>query len=451
MFICSECGYKTVKWLGKCPECSSWESFSQSKEMKKNEFVEFLEKSTPKLFKDIKEKSYIRITTKMQEFDRILGGGLVKGEVVLVGGEPGVGKSTLLLQAAGILSSANKVLYVSAEESPQQVGLRAKRLGIELDGLYILNEDNIFDIYKHIKEYKFDIVIIDSIQVVFHPKLEVPRGSVGQVRGCSEFLTRLAKHEGITFFIIGHVTKEGALAGPKMMEHIVDCVLYFEPEVTSSYRILRASKNRFGPTGEVAVFEMTSAGLKEVTVLSDIFLPHKDKPVAGSCIGCILEGLKPLLLELQSLVVKSSFGMVRRRSIGFDFNRFSLLVAVIEKRLKISLVNQDVFLNVAGGMKITDPAADLAAVCAVVSSYREEAFESNTVFIAELGLAGELRPVSNIGLRLKEVEKGGFKKCFIPSGNLKEISDNSYSFEVVGLESLKEVLDLRRRAKGVRP
>jgi len=398
--------------------------------------------SSPQLLGEIENEDNLRIPTGTSEFDRILGGGLIKGEVVLVGGEPGVGKSTLLLQVAGLISRNSKVFYVSAEESPQQVNFRAKRLKSDFNNLYIIDDDNILNIYRYFEEYKFNTVIIDSIQAVHNPEIDNPRGSINQIRSCAEFLTRFAKTKGVSIIIVGHVTKEGSLAGPKILEHIVDCVLYFEPELSSHYRILRAVKNRFGSTGEMAVFEMTSVGLKEVKVLSDIFLPHKDNPVSGSCVSCAMEGLRPILIELQALVSKATFGMVRRRSVGFDFNRFSLLTATAEKRLKVPLVTQDIFLNVAGGVRITDPAVDLAVVCAIVSSFKEKELGKGGVFIGEVGLAGELRPVSNITFRLKEIQRGGFMKCYIPKGNVKEIDKSIYSFDIVGLESAKEVLEL---------
>ena len=442
MFICSECGYKSVKWIGRCPVCNSWESFSEEKSKVSKGRTSFQAESSPQLLGRIENEDNLRIPTGIAEFDRILGGGLIKGEVVLVGGEPGVGKSTLLLQVAGLISRNNKVLYVSAEESPQQVNLRAKRLKFNFDNLYIIDDDNIVNIYTHFEKYKFSTIIIDSIQVVHNPDIDNPRGSINQIRNCAEFLTRFAKTKGVSIIIVGHVTKEGSLAGPKILEHIVDCVLYFESEVSSHYRILRAVKNRFGSTGEMAVFEMTSSGLKEVKVLSDIFLPHKDNPVSGSCVSCAMEGLRPILIELQALVSKATFGMVRRRSVGFDFNRFSLLTATVEKRIKIPLAAQDIFLNVAGGVRITDPAVDLAVVCAIVSSFKEKELEKGAVFIGEVGLAGELRPVGNIAFRLKEVQRGGFIKCYIPKGNTKEIDNSIYSFDIVGLESAKEVLEL---------
>lgn len=442
MFSCIECGYQSIKWLGRCPHCNSWESFEEKNlrlSKKSKQKIDFLEKTPPKLLSQVKEDKHVRYKTGISEFDKILGGGVITGEVVLVGGEPGIGKSTLLLQIASSLASNKKTLYLSAEESACQVQIRAKRLDCNFDKLYILNEDNLLDIYSYIEKEKFEVVIIDSIQVIFHPEVDSPRGSLNQIRFCSEFLTRCAKAKGVSFFIVGHVTKEGVMAGPKLLEHIVDCVLYFESEMRSHYRILRASKNRFGSTGEVAVFEMMASGLKEVESLSDIFLPHKDNVIPGSCIGCVVEGTKPMLLELQALVTKSSFGMVRRKCLGFDYNRFSLLIAAIEKRAKILLGNQDIFLNVAGGMKITDPAADLAVVLSIISSFKDKQLQSNSLFIGEVGLGGELRPVSHINLRLKEAAKGGFKKCFIPKGNLKEVNKES-SLEIISLESIKNIL-----------
>ncbi len=440
MFQCTKCGYKSVKWLGRCPVCEEWESFEEEKVSSGKNELDFLEKYPPRPLKEIQQEPYLRTSTGWEEFDRVLGGGLVKGEVVLVGGVPGVGKSTLLLQVASSLSGDRKVLYVSAEESVQQVNFRARRLGADGENLYILNEDDITAIYRYITEGKFDIVIVDSIQVVHNPHLESLRGSPNQLRACTEFFTRMAKSMGVVVILVGHVTKEGIIAGPKLLEHIVDCVLYFETEPNSPYRLLRAAKNRFGSTGEMAVFEMTSQGLKEVKVLSDIFLPHKKNPISGSCIACVIEGIKPILLELQALVTRSNFGMVRRRSLGFDFNRMSLLVAIIEKRLKMSLSTQDIFLNVAGGIKITDPAADLAALVAIVSSFKEEKIGFNTVFIGEVGLGGELRPVSNINMRLKEVLKGGFEVCFIPEGNKRELEGTFSSINIIPASSIKDVL-----------
>jgi DNA repair protein RadA/Sms len=444
MFFCANCGYKSVKWLGKCPLCSGWETFSEEKEDSQTDIIR--EKSSPVLIKNFKKQNCQRITCGINELDKILGGGLVSGEIVLVGGEPGVGKSTLLLEIASRLSASHKTLYVSAEESPEQVVLRAQRLSTNFDNLYVLGEDNLEAIYTHIKEQDFKFVIVDSIQVVYSEKYEGSKGSVSQIKGCADYLTQIAKSQGVIIFVIGHVTKEGIIAGPKLLEHIVDCVLYFEGELLSNYRILRATKNRFGPSGDIAVFEMISSGLKEVNKTADLFLPHLTERISGSAVICIIEGLRPILVELQSLVSKASFGVVRRRSLGFDFNRFSLLVAIIEKRLKLSLSSEDIFLNVAGGLRISDPAADLGAVMAIISSCRERELPLEDVFIGEVGLGGELRRVNNINLRLKEVERGGFKRCFIPKSNINEV-DKSFRFTIEGLASLKEAVFLFKEVK----
>ena len=303
-----------------------------------------------------------------------------------------------------------------------------------------MGEDNLETVFGYIKEQGFKFIVIDSIQVVWNERSEGPKGSVSQIKGCADYLTQIAKSLNVVIFVVGHVTKEGVIAGPKLLEHIVDCVLYFEGEILSNYRILRAVKNRFGPTGDIAVFEMLSSGLKEVTKTTDLFLPHKDEAISGSSVVCVIEGLRPLLIELQSLVSKASFGVVRRRSLGFDFNRFSLLVAIIEKRLKMSLSSEDVFLNVAGGIKINDPAADLGAVIAIISSYKEKEPPQGSAFMAEVGLAGELRRISNINLRLKEIERAGFSRCFIPESNLKEV-DSRFKFKIEGFSSLKEVIE----------
>ncbi|UCC94520.1 MAG: DNA repair protein RadA [Candidatus Omnitrophota bacterium] len=438
MFYCSQCGYKSVKWLGRCPTCNSWETFAEEKDYEGGQVMR--EKMSPQLLKNIEESEFFRTSTGLKEFDHIIGGGLVRGEVLLVGGEPGVGKSTLLLEVASLLSQEGKTLYVSAEESPQQVALRTKRLQRNFDNLYILGEDDLRLVYEYVKEYEFKFIVIDSIQVVQHPDYEGSKGSISQIKGCADYLTQIAKSSGIAIFIVGHVTKEGAIAGPKLLEHIVDCVLYFEGETLSHYRILRTAKNRFGPTGDIAVLEMTSVGLKEVRRTTDIFLPHKEKSVSGSSVVCVIEGLRPILIEMQALVSRANFGVARRRCLGFDFNRFSLLVAIIEKRLKCSLSSEDVFLNVAGGLKITDPAADLGAAISIVSSYKERDVSLNSAFIGEVGLAGELRRVNNINLRLKEAERTHFKHCFIPESNIKEV-EGKFDCKIEGRSSLKEVVD----------
>ncbi|MCK4520098.1 MAG: DNA repair protein RadA [Candidatus Omnitrophica bacterium] len=440
MFNCSECGYKSIKWLGKCPLCGSWEAFVEEVEQKSSK-KRIGEKRPLQLLRDIGRKQSKRISTGLDEFDRILGGGVVEGEIILIGGAPGVGKSTLLLEVSSRLTSKGKVLYVSAEESPQQIGLRARRLGkSELDNIYIAGEDRLEEIFEYIKNEKFEFVVIDSIQVVYTLTCEGSKGSISQVRGCADYLTQIAKSLGVVIFLVGHVTKEGSIAGPKLLEHIVDCVLYFEGETLSNYRILRSIKNRFGATGDIAVFEMKSTGLEEVKKMDDIFLPHREQSFSGSCVICVIEGLRPLLIELQSLVGRANFGVARRRSLGFDFNRFSLMVAIIEKRIKLSLSSEDIFLNVAGGLKINDPAADLGAIMAIISSFKEKNIPSSTVFIGEVGLAGELRRVNNINLRLKEVQRANFKRCIIPEVNIKEV-DKKFDFELYGFSSLKEAVN----------
>ena len=441
MFICSKCGYQSPKWLGKCPVCNSWQSFEEFENSSpKLEMEVIKEKNTePLLLKEIKKTEFERIPTRIESLDELLGGGIVKGEVILIGGEPGVGKSTLLLEVAQNLSSQGKVLYVCAEESPQQITLRAERLNIKnCKDLYFYSEDNLYKVYEEIKKGGFNFLIVDSIQVVYLPKIDASQGSISQVKECANFLTQLAKSLDIVVFIIGHVTKEGTIAGPKLLEHIVDCVLYFETEVSSNFRILRSIKNRFGPSGEIAAFEMTSRGLKEAKNLGKVFLPHKNKCVSGSTVVCIIEGTKPLAVELQALVSRASFGIVKRRALGFDFNRFLLLLAVIEKRLKISLSSDDVFLNVSGGLKITDPSADLGASLAIISSFKDKEVSLDTVFIGEIGLTGEIRPVSNIERRIKEVKRLGFRRVVIPQENLKEVKEKE--IEIIPLSFLKEAM-----------
>jgi len=438
MYSCIECGYQSLKWLGKCPQCDKWDTFAQDDKVKETKSGIIREKIPPKPLKEIKEADYKRISTNIGELDRVLGGGLVPGEIILVGGEPGVGKSTLLLEVGAKLSGVGKTLYVSAEESPQQIALRAQRLKLEGDKLFILGEDDLGQVAEYIKENDYKFIIVDSIQVVHCPAVEGPRGSVAQIKGCADFLTQLAKSLNIVVFVVGHVTKEGAIAGPKLLEHIVDCVLYFEGEVVSGFRILRAIKNRFGAVGNLALFEMTSEGLKEIKETNAIFLPHRDKSVAGSAVACVIEGIRPMLIEIQALTARAAFGMVRRKADGFDFNRFSLLTAVVEKRLKASLADQDVFVNVVGGITIDDPAADLAVIMAIASSLKDKDLAS-TVFIAEVGLAGELRRVNNINSRLNEVERAGFKRCIIAQNNLKEV-DNA--FKKLRIDSFDSLLDL---------
>lgn len=448
IFSCQNCGSQSPKWLGKCPDCNSWNSFleedySSAPSLKTKERIA-LYRQEPVLLKDVQVKDGERLKTNIAELDRVLGGGIVSGSVVLIGGDPGVGKSTVSLQVSNQLTrSGATVLYVSGEESVSQTKLRAKRLGsLDSEKLYIVNQTDLSLIVEYIRKIKPDVVIIDSIQVVFDPSISSSPGSVSQVRECAGMLTQLAKTQGTSVFIIGHVTKEGTLAGPRVLEHIVDTVLYFEGDRFSVYRILRAVKNRFGSTNEIGVFEMAQEGLKEVKNPSEIFLSERPKDVSGSVVVPILEGTRPLLVEIQSLVTKSSFGYARRRAQGFDYNRLALLVAVLEKRIGLSLEAEDIFVNVAGGIKIEDPAADMGVALAIYSAFREQLFIPEVVMIGEVGLAGEIRSVPQVSLRINEAERLGFKHCILPRSNYKNLKLAKGNIELTPVSSLKEALDV---------
>jgi len=447
VFSCQNCGYQSPKWLGRCPDCNSWNSFVEEDYASipsKTKERTALYKDEPVLLKDVEFKDDDRLKTDILELDRVLGSGIVRGSVILIGGDPGIGKSTISLQVSNQLTKQGiTVLYVSGEESVVQTKLRAKRLGSpELGNLYIVNQTDLSFIVEYIRKIKPQVVIIDSIQVIFEPTLSSSPGSVSQVRECAGILTQLAKTSGVSIFIIGHVTKEGTLAGPRVLEHIVDTVLYFEGDRFSIYRILRAVKNRFGSTNEIGVFEMTSGGLSEVKNPSQIFLSERPKDVSGSVVVSILEGTRPLLVEIQSLVSKSVFGYARRRAQGFDYNRLTLLVAVLEKRMGLALEAEDIFVNVAGGIKVEDPGADLAVAVAVASAFREQLVLPETVVIGEIGLAGEIRSISQATLRINEAEKLGFKHCVLPRNNYKNLRFNKDTIELIPVSTLKEALDI---------
>jgi DNA repair protein RadA/Sms len=448
IFACQNCGYQSPKWLGRCPDCNSWNSFVEedyAMPSAKTKERTALYKDEPVLLKDAEIKEASRIKTQIRELDRVLGGGIVVGSVVLIGGDPGIGKSTISLQISHqLVQQGNTVLYVSGEESVAQTKLRAKRLGAEAKAgnLYIVNQTDLSFICEYIKKLKPALVIIDSIQVMFEPTIGSSPGSVSQVRECAGILAQLAKTTGTSIFIIGHVTKEGTLAGPRVLEHIVDTVLYFEGDRFAIYRILRAVKNRFGSTNEIGVFEMSQAGLKEVQNPSEIFLSERPKDVSGSVVVSILEGSRPLLVEIQALVSRSSFGYARRRSQGFDYNRLALLVAVLEKRIGLHLETEDIFVNVAGGIKIEDPAADLAVAVAVNSALREQRVRPDMVILGEVGLAGEIRSIAQVGLRINEAEKLGFKYCIIPRNNYKNLDCKKDTIELAPVSILKEAFDV---------
>jgi DNA repair protein RadA/Sms len=447
VFNCQKCGYQSPKWLGRCPECNSWNSFVEENYARPPLITKertALYRDEPVLLRDVEIGESNRIKTEIAELDRVLGGGIVPGSVVLIGGDPGVGKSTISLQVSNQLTKqGHTVFYVSGEESVAQTKLRAKRLGTAREGnLYIVNQTDLSLIIEYIQKIKPQVVIIDSIQVIFDPTISSSPGSVSQVRECAGMLTQLAKTTETAIFIIGHVTKEGTIAGPRVLEHIVDTVLYFEGDRFSIYRILRAVKNRFGSTNEIGVFEMGSSGLEQVENPSQIFLSERPKDVSGSLVTSVLEGSRPLLVEIQALVSKSSFGYARRRTQGFDYNRMSLLVAVLEKRIGLHLEAEDIFVNVAGGIKVEDPAADLAVAAAITSAFREQLTLEQTVVLGEVGLAGEVRSISQAALRINEAEKLGFKNCVLPKSNCKNLNYRKDKIELIPVATLKEALDI---------
>ena len=447
VFTCQHCGNQSSKWLGKCPDCNSWNSFVEedyAQDQGKAKERISLYKEEPVLLKDVEIKEGARIKTEIAELDRVLGGGIVAGSVILIGGDPGIGKSTISLQISSQLTRQGiKVLYVSGEESAAQTSLRAKRLGAHQDDLlYIVNQTDLSLIMAYIKKLKPAVVIIDSIQVLFEPSIGSSPGSVSQVRECAGILTQLAKTANISMFIIGHVTKEGALAGPRVLEHIVDTVLYFEGDRFSVYRILRAVKNRFGSTNEIGVFEMGQAGLQEVGNPSEIFLSERPKGVSGSVVTSILEGSRPLLVEVQALVTKSSFGYPTRKAEGFDSNRLTLLVAVLEKRMGQNLAQEDIFVNVAGGIKVEDPAADLAVALAVTSAFRDRVIEPYTLVLGEVGLTGEIRSISQVLVRLNEAQKLGFRACVLPKNSCRHLDYKKGGLELSAVATLTEAFDV---------
>lgn len=447
VYTCQKCGRQSSKWLGRCPDCGVWESFVEETYQPapaagRGSGTVLLQPAEVRLYDQIESQDNIRMTSGNPEFDRVLGGGIVPGSLILIGGEPGVGKSTLLLQVAGSLSSAGRsVLYVSGEESGRQLKLRGERLGIQAPSLYILPETSMERVASEAQRLKPDLLIADSIQTMFTGDLESAPGSVGQVRECATRFLFLAKNTGIPAVLIGHITKEGSIAGPKALEHIVDTVLYFEGERHHNHRIVRAVKNRFGATSEVAIFEMTGRGLEVVSNPSAIFLAERPAGVAGTAVTCCVEGSRPILMEVQALVSLSNFSSGRRMTQGFDRNRLSLLLAMLERSAGLNLLGADVYLNMAGGLEVTEPAADLAVVAAVASSFRNRPLPDDLVLLGEVGLAGEVRAVPQAALRLKEASTMGFTRCALPGGNLP-LHNPPAGFNISPVRNIGTLLEL---------
>jgi DNA repair protein RadA/Sms len=441
IYSCQSCGYQSPKWMGKCPDCNQWNTFAEERYEKATHPRGELSLGTredPASIHEIDTSEEGRVLSGIGEFDRVLGGGLVAGSVILIGGDPGIGKSTLLLQAfAAVSRKGLTCLYVSGEESQRQIKMRAERLGIAAPNLLILSETALERIIEQVKKIKPGLLVIDSIQTIFTSTIPSAPGSIAQVRESSGSIIVLAKKTGLTTFLIGHVTKDGAIAGPRVLEHMVDTVLYFEGERGHSFRILRAVKNRFGSTNEIGVFEMKEAGLKEVTNPSEIFLMERPLEVPGSAVVCSMEGTRPILVELQALVSRSFLAVPRRTTIGVDHNRVALLIAVLEKKMGAKLFNQDVFVNVAGGVQVDEPAVDLGIVAAVASSHKEKTIDPRTVFFGEVGLAGEIRGISQVEARVKEAGKLGFERCILPASNAAQLKHIKHP-QLDGIASLSD-------------
>ena len=449
LYVCQSCGAQSPRWVGKCVSCGSWNSYVEERISPEpsHSRAGLVSQEEPVLLSDVPMEDDHRVTTGIDEFDRVLGGGIVPGSVTLIGGDPGIGKSTLSMQVGCLLSNkGRKVLYISGEESVKQAKMRADRLMPEGNNkLYIVNQVDLNVIIEYINKMKPWAVFIDSIQVVYQPEMSSSPGSVSQVRECAGILTQLAKSLGIALFLIGHVTKEGMIAGPRVLEHVVDTVLYFEGERYSTYRILRAIKNRFGSTNEIGVFEMGANGLMEVSNPSEIFLQERPKDTSGSVVVPILEGTRPFLVEIQGLVSRANFGMVRQKAQGFDANRLALLAAVLEKKLGLNLQDKDIFLNVVGGWRVMDPTADLGAALAIASALLDKAIPSDMVVLGEVGLSAEVRSVSQIAPRINEAQKLGFKKCIVPRNNLKGRTPlEDCKVDLIPVEKVKDALDCIR-------
>jgi DNA repair protein RadA/Sms len=446
-YVCQNCGFTSLRWTGKCPQCSEWNTFVeeivhidkkkiQTKSKEKSNFK--LENLS--LLSDIDVKEDNRIKTRITELDRVLGGGIVSGTVILVGGDPGIGKSTLMVQLADKIKE-RKILYVSGEESGQQIKLRCERLGFAHDDFYVLAETNLETIAAVIDRLEPEIVVIDSIQTMYRDLLESSPGSVSQLRECTYALIQIAKAKSISFFLIGHITKEGVIAGPKVLEHMVDTVLQFEGERTHAYRILRAMKNRFGSTNEIGVFEMTGKGLAEVKNPSEVFLSQRNFGISGSSVSASMEGTRPILIEVQALVSSSGYSVPQRTATGFDYKRLAILIAVLEKKVGLHLSKFDVFLNIAGGIKIDEPSIDLSAAMSICSSFKDIPIDRDMLILGEIGLSGEIRAISFVDRRIQEAVKLGFKKIVMPKSNLKNFKQNGI-LELIPVETISDALKL---------
>ncbi len=447
IFVCSQCGYETAKWYGKCPGCGEWDTLNEEQiitEATKNVKNKLQRSSGIALpLSKINSSIELRYDLGIKELNRVLGGGLVKGSLVLLSGDPGIGKSTILLQICQKIASGFTVLYVSGEESAYQIKMRAKRLGVDNDSLAVMCETDAELVCEYIRTEKPDIVIVDSIQTMNISELNSSTGSVTQVRECANLFMRTAKQNDVSVILVGHVNKDGNIAGPKVLEHIVDTVLYFEGERNLSYRILRAAKNRFGSTNEIGVFEMTNKGLVEVENPSMAMLSGRPLNVSGTCVTCLVEGSRPILAEIQGLATASGFGNPRRMANGFDYNRMAMLLAILEKRAGYFLGNMDCYVNIVGGLRADEPACDLAVALSVISSLKDSIISSDTIVFGEIGLAGEIRAVNNCDKRIRECERLGFKKCVIPKQNMKKLSKDEFTnIEIYGVKNVREAFEV---------
>ena len=440
VFCCTECGNETLKWSGRCPVCGAWDSFKEVKlEKSGGKTAAVRSAKVPKLISELDNEEELRFSTGIGELDRVLGGGAVRGSIVLVGGAPGIGKSTLLLQLCGLVDEGQKILYVSGEESERQIKMRAQRLGVDGGKIYVLAETGLNEVLSAAERLEPDLVIIDSIQTMFDADVSSAPGSISQVRECTMAIMRQTKDRGYTTFVVGHINKEGSIAGPKVLEHMVDCVLYFEGERSTSFRTLRAGKNRFGSTNEIGVFEMADNGLKELQNPSEILLSGRPDAAPGTCVTCDIEGSRPILAEIQALVAPSAYNSGRRSSNGIDYNRATLLLAVLEKRGGMALSGCDAYINVIGGLELDEPSADLATVLAIASSFRDKPLGADLAAVGEVGLSGEVRSINSLNMRLTEISRLGFKRCVIPA-HIKDDIKAPQGLELIAVKDIREAI-----------